>query len=415
MDFAIFFVGLFCLLFRKYSYAIAIIIFLASTYFQLPLDPKYQNFLFAHNTSDLGILLYICFFATIALKYGVTFSHPIIKYVHYFYVFLACSALYDIFSGVAILDVITYLKNWIFLSVVYISPYINDLYKTKGFRIIYNLCLLCCLLILIQRFSGIEFFSMRVLEGRGIKPPSYSIYCAALCLINVWNDNKLRRCIHLIIFILPVILNLKMTYAVSIFAIYIVYLMSSSLISKMKRVVIGGVFLLSAMVVLVVNDSFQERFFSTASEINTISNDEVSGNFSYRLLHSYERCIYILKEPITFIRGIGFISEENFNKSIFELGVWNSKKDDVAQLDTGDIAWSIFFVRLGFIGLFFYLLMYFKLMNSFKPYMNVSKWASYFFSVMLIFICFTSFGNTIITTGDFFILPFLFSRMQKVG
>lgn len=415
MDLAIFFIGLLCLLFNKNAYVIAITIFLASTYFQLPIDSKYQNFLFAHSISDLGLLLYILFFIKTIFRYGMSFSHPIVKYVHYFYAFLACSSVYDFFSGGNIIDIFAYLRNWIFLSVIYIFPYVQDLCKIKAVRILYNLCLLCCVLLLVQRFFSIEFFSMKIVEDRGAKPPSYSIYCAALCLINVWNYNKMKQMCHLIIFILPVILNLKMTYAVSIFAVYIVFLMSNSLITKTKKVIMASIFLISTIIVFAVNDSFQERFISTTSEIGTVSDNEVSGNFSYRLLHSYERCMYIMEEPMTFIRGIGFVSEENFNKSIFELGLWDTKKDRVTQLNTGDIAWSIFFVRLGFVGLFFYLLMYFKLMFSLKKSIYATKWASYFFSLMLVFILFTSFGNTLVASGDFFILPILFLNMQMKG
>ena len=63
------------------------------------------------------------------------------------------------------------------------------------------------------------------------------------------------------------------------------------------------------------------------------------------------------------IFGLGFISENNF-KGNFKIGLLN-EKNHVIQLDTGDISWALFFVRLGILGTIIYVSIYIMLMIYF--------------------------------------------------
>ncbi len=413
MDILLFIIGLFLLILPKYDWVLAIIVLLSSNFLQLPLGERYLNFLFPHNISDFGLLLYIFFFIRIAYAYGINLRSSLAKIINIFFLFLIISGIYDVISGVGLGDVVRYLRNWIYLSIIYIAPHINIKDIDKSLRIIYNITICFCLIILLQRFTALNILDVRFDQGRGTKPPSYSIIAAALCLINVWNFSLSKRIMHLIIFLAPMILNLKMTYVISVFGIYIIYVLFISKWSFARKI---GIFIFSVVLVSIIfvsSNAFSTRFINMTQELNTIENAEVSGNFSYRLLHAHERLNYILNDPIRILRGIGFVSESNFQQSVFNLGQYSSVTDDVAQLDTGDIAWSLLFIRLGIAGTFLYICFYFKLIFEYKRYLYSNKYSVLFISLLLVFILFTSLGNALIAQSDFFIYPLLFTQYKN--
>src|SRR5690606_1093080 len=103
-------------------------------------------------------------------------------------------------------------------------------------------------------------------------------------------------------------------------------------------------------VLFLTNDKLRERVLESSSAIESVKNETNSDNFSYRLLHSLERLNYIMKDPVRTVRGIGYIHEDNFKVKIFEIGLINKETQEIIQLDTGDIAWSLFLVRFGLLG-----------------------------------------------------------------
>lgn len=414
MDIFLFIVGILFLFFRRYEYVIAIIILLLTTYLQLQISEA-SNFLFPHNVSDIGLLLYLFFFLTIAFRYGITAKHPLVKYVNIFYLFLLLSGLYDILSGVTVGDVIRYLRNWFCLTIIYIVPFIKPEWTVKSLKIIYNITLLLCLIILLQTFTSLEIIHLIELDGRGMKAPSYSIYCASLCLINVLNYPLRKRIIDFIIFILPMVLNLKMTYVLSVFFIYFIYILFTSGWSVSRKVIILLFFLIVSSGVILSNDKFYDRFISMTQQSKVLNGSTESGTFSFRLLLAGERLQYICNSPETMIRGIGFVSENNFHEDIFSIGLWDEARGRYFQLDTGDIAWAVFFIRLGLGGILIYLIFYFNVIKYFVKYHNYryNKYSAFIISLMIVFLFFTSFGNALITMDDFFIYPLLFTNFYR--
>lgn len=412
MDLLLLFIGIVCLLRERYSAVIAIIVVLASSYLQLNVDPKYNNFLFAHQVVDTGLFLYVLFLCKIAIRYGVTTRHPLVWSIHLFFAFLIISGIYDIaVCGTSMGDVVRYCRYWLFLTVIYIVPYIKREWTLGSLKIIYYVTAACCLLLLFQRFTGITLIDIRSINiERGVKPPSFSIWCAAMCMINVWHYSSWKRVIHLVIFLSPILLSLKMTYAVSVVAIYAIYILVSSNWSAIQRFAVGVCLVGAIAMFFTVADSFQERFVSLTENADTISQGESSDNFTYRILHALERYDYIVREPETIVRGLGFVSETNFKREVFSIGLLSEQTNGVIQLDTGDIAWSLLFVRLGLVGLAFYLLMYFRIIGQFGKHMRNNRFNGFFFSMLLVFLLFSSLGNAIIAAGDFFIYPLLFTN-----
>lgn len=411
MDLLLLFIGIVCLLRNRYSTVIAIIVILASSYLQLNIDPKYHNVLFHHTVIDTGLFLYILFFCKIAMRYGATTCHPLVRCIHLFFAFLIINGLYDICIGTTVGDVVRYWRYWAFLTVIYIVPYIKREWTLDSLKIIYYVTAALCLLLLFQRFTGLTLVEIRSIGiERGVKPPSFSIWCAAMCLINVWRYGELKRLIHLLIFLSPILLNLKMTYTISVLLIYVVYFMVSSHWSLTRKIVASIGLVIAVGLFFLFATSFQERFVSMTEDADNIGQGEVTGNFSYRILHATERYDYIMQKTATAIRGLGYVSETNFTKAVFSIGLREEETNDIVQLDTGDIAWSLFFVRLGLLGVSIYLLMYFRIISQYSKYMRNNRFNGFFCSMLLVFMFFTSLGNAIIAYSDFFIYPLLFTN-----
>lgn len=413
MDLILLFLGICFLILRRDAAVLAVIVFLASTYFQIALLSK-ETFLFPHNVSDSGLFLYICFFCKIWRNHKLKIDGGLQKCVIALLAFIVINGIYDIALGTSVADVVKYVRSYSYLTLVFIYPYIRKETSLNSLKIAYYMAMFICILQLFQRFTGLELIELRVDEGRGTKPISYSIFCSAIVLINLWNHNVIKRCLHLAIFLLPILLSLKMTYAISVILIYVIYLFSSPIMTFRTKCVVAGAVFFVAMAFLSISKDFTERLIGMTQETSSISQGESEGNFSFRILHAAERLNYILGNANTTIRGMGYVSEQNYNKNTFTIGTWNREENRIDQLITGDIAWSVFFVRLGLGGLFIYLFFYVTLICTYyrrihlKQTIKDRKLAIYTYSMLVTFLVFTSLGNSLIAGSDFFIYPFLF-------
>ncbi|MBR2475730.1 MAG: hypothetical protein IKB57_04220, partial [Bacteroidaceae bacterium] len=75
--------------------------------------------------------------------------------------------------------------------------------------------------------------------------------------------------------------------------------------------------------------------------------------FTFRVLHFLERLYYASENWLTLLFGFGFMSEgSDYTMSNFDfiVGLENEDTGFVNQVDTSDIAWSLFVIRFGIIG-----------------------------------------------------------------
>ena len=80
------------------------------------------------------------------------------------------------------------------------------------------------------------------------------------------------------------------------------------------------------------------------------------------------------------------ISKERITPTDFIVCIENDETGFVDQVDTADIAWSLFVIRLGIIGTLLYLIYYFTLMKFFNKRYNIAIAKSTFSAMCLIFI-----------------------------
>lgn len=95
-------------------------------------------------------------------------------------------------------------------------------------------------------------------------------------------------------------------------------------------------------------------------EIESFEMDSES-TFTFRIAHFMERYLYVQADKWNEFFGIGLMSEESpytNNNLNFVIGLVDDKTGGVVQLESGDIAWSNFIVRYGYVGTLAYLSFY---------------------------------------------------------
>ena len=121
MNILLFLVGLYCLIQKQDAYVLAIIVFLASQYFQLSLD-EYTPLLSDVHTDDLGILLYLCFFIKTVRGRSLVWKSKIAKCTTFLLIYIVANGVLDVFLGTSVIDVVKELRHYIFFFFcIYIS------------------------------------------------------------------------------------------------------------------------------------------------------------------------------------------------------------------------------------------------------------------------------------------------------
>lgn len=413
MDLVLLFIGILLVIRKKWSSTLTVIAVLGSTYLQIPIaDPLFVNFLFPHEVKDAAIILeFILIYAFIKDR-GYTYKSIPLKQINIFFVFLLFSGLYDISCDVSFGDVVRQWRHWFLLLIVFIAPLFSQEEIEKSYKQLFYISAISSVYLLITRFTDINLIELNIYETeRGIKPSSFSMMFAFLCIVNPWDFKLPKRIFYICLFTVPIILNIKMTYIVTIVLMIGVYVLIVSNLSIIKKLFFVSCLSIFATTMLVMNDKMTERVREMTTNIHSLDENNMhADNFSFRILHARERLIYITQDPIRILRGIGFIAEKNITHDMFYIGLYDKELKKIRQIDTGDIAWSLFLCRLGIGGLCVFLLLYFKLLSVFWKNRKDDTISAYMVSVMIVFLFFTSFGNTLIAMDDFYLYPILFAN-----
>ncbi|MCS2894186.1 hypothetical protein [Parabacteroides faecis] len=107
----------------------------------------------------------------------------------------------------------------------------------------------------------------------------------------------------------------------------------------------------------------QEGDFASMEDSDEIESFEMDSEstFTFRIAHFMERYLYARSNKLNEFFGLGLMSEESpytNNNLNFVIGLVDDKTGGVVQLESGDIAWSNFVVRYGYVGTLAYLIFY---------------------------------------------------------
>lgn len=204
----------------------------------------------------------------------------------------------------------------------------------------------------LSRFYNMPFYIMPVLFALFIR------------------KSYLRLKFHYLLFFInafAIIVSQHRNMLISIFCCYLLYLL---LLNKLqiKRIVLisligGGVF-------YGVDSYFNNKFSSGLVELTQLTTDVTpliiyssnSADIStseFRRLHFIERYNYVKEDLVTFLFGIGFLTEDAalVKKLNFNIGLTTDTKE-VLQVESSDIAWSLLILRFGTVGILAFLYFY---------------------------------------------------------
>jgi len=336
-----------------------------------------------------------------------------LKFVNYLLVFIFIAIFVDLtYNGTSVDDIFRSSRLWLFFLFVYLLPSFSKDEILVTIKWIIYITIIELFLFLLEPLFGMAFFSdagtIKALtidpNGRYALIPPYLIF--VFSWIYAGNIIKYKNIILGLLFIAFVLtLTRSLILAILMVVIFSIFLVKG--VSSLKRISIV-VFLFLFAFSISFYEPLAKRFDEGASEFHS-SRIEEKGNMTYRLLLAGERLDFILKDVETTIFGIGYITEKHYHGH-FKIGLKNDE-GEVIQLDTGDIAWALLFIRLGLVGTFIFIALYIKLLNYFFKNRE-NRYALAGFYYLFIFLLLSTAG-TIITMGTFIVIPALLYKLTS--
>lgn len=131
----------------------------------------------------------------------------------------------------------------------------------------------------------------------------------------------------------------------------------------------------------------------------------------FRFAHFYERFVTTTETPIGSIFGLGFMAEGSaytYNNFNFIIGLSDKITDEIIQVDTSDIAWSLLILRYGVLGTFLFLSFYIYLIIFYGK--NYNDTLAISMMLYLIFILGLSITSDQLYYVNYLILPLIFYK-----
>lgn len=370
---------------------------------------------FLHNNSDTGVLVYVLLLLYLA---GRSRSEAVDenlvwlrKGVVAFYLFLFLSYVIDLsVNYVAFSSIVKSFRNWSCLLLVFFIPKLRVIEIQRFFRYVFLFTMILTALFIVEFIFDISITGVRRTEegSRASGPWPFSLFVWGALFSGVYKISSAKRifCIVLILFHL-IICGSRSNFMAFALVALIVFFLSGAFSMKKLLAAVLAVSLIG--IIFSTENVLSRRFAESKEDVASVraGSGYVEGNFSFRILLLDERMQYINQKAQYAIFGIGNVQERDFKKNVFKIGLLNDD-NDVTQLDTGDIAWALLFLRLGYVGTFVYLLFIYGRMMAigFRNKENPLALA------LLTFLCahlfFLSFTGYLISTS-YFLLPLLCS------
>jgi hypothetical protein len=316
-----------------------------------------------------------------------------------FFFYLAVLFFYSVdYRGVELSITLRVARNFMFFIILFVFiPLELDDYK-KIFRVIVYATAFASILYSIQPFIGTSVLNFLVTEdGKFITESgilryyNYPVYLFPVIFFFFYKENflnlKYPKVLAFIVFMAILITQFRNMIAGMIGA-YLLFLYLN------KRLTIGTIVIscVAAIGVFFIADSALDgrfskgiadlskgKFSTSRSAVNSIDQDELRmmSTSEFRWYYTVERIYYLLEDKTRFYLGIGMANEDSqiTNKLSFVVGP--PKGEDytnlhVNQIDTGDIAWTLLMLQLGFIGTLLFVFVYLDILKKFFAFKSDS-------------------------------------------
>jgi hypothetical protein len=206
-------------------------------------------------------------------------------------------------------------------------------------------------------------------------------------------------------------------------SLFVGYVLSISRLNRIK-IMIGVAVLMAGIVIFTGYKFIYSRTYNDVKNVlsgNFIDLDtEMDINamqestFTFRMAHLIERMTYLHEHPLSMIIGAGLVVEDfkridsMFN---FDIGLSEELTGRTVQIDTGDISYSILFMRFGYFGTALYLLPLIAMMIFFYK-RKEDRYALFSFSFLVLTFGISFFSSNL-TNPINYLLPMVCYHIVK--
>lgn len=348
-----------------------------------------------------------------------------------FFVFiLICIAINRIVLGVAWSDIIRTSRYFFFVLGYFVFCRLQRDELLRVMHILFYITTFLCVLYILQGVTGISLLT-------GDKPKSansgeisrfYNIpllyyYYYFYALFSNPIKSKLKFVI-IAIYILVIIVSLHrgFLFAFAVLSFLGIYISQGGFKGVVRYILVGCIIILPFVDIMI--SRFEKK---TMQDIDNVvqgafveygadSNNFIDGTFMFRMALFYERYMYVSESTLMSLTGVGYMTEDSriaHNQFNFVIGLKDDVTDEIIQLDTSDIAWVNFMLRLGIIGTFLFLGIYAVLCVYFFKRRHDEKMLVPLLFVLLLLI--VSFVSSLLFCTYLILLPMIdyISQQQK--
>ncbi|GAB3895557.1 hypothetical protein [Spirosoma agri] len=162
------------------------------------------------------------------------------------------------------------------------------------------------------------------------------------------------------ILVLTVVAPMHRSYIITLFFVIVLYVLVTQ--RNKRTMYLSAISVVAYLVSLIdvvsyrINEAFTDLGRTLSGSMVLGQMDYSDNTLTFRIAHLLERFQYIMSLPLGWLFGIGLLGEDTkqANKLPFEVGIFQERYDRVAQIETGDIPWSMLLLQVGLVGAIFY-------------------------------------------------------------
>ncbi len=372
--------GLWTLRYR--SAALTMFFFFLTNGFQLVPVSWFDTGVGIQKGSDFALLLLLFFFVSKWTEHiKLLRSDPIARSLAVFVAFIIVGVLFSRFYyGYDISAIFRAARRFLFVLGYFVYRELSYEEIQKTLRILLFITFVQCVIFLMQLVFGVTLLNRQSdeiteLSERGAigewkrlyNIPEYTVLFLFYALFN--DSLKSRyRIICSVVLGAALVSTLHRSWLSSfiITLCFLVVFRSSSIWKKLSM----SFAVLAFALVPAIFPALGERMDSGLADFSNAMNggydthsNKFDDSFSFRIAHTMERFDHVANDPKKWLFGLGFLTEDSGQSQYLNFSVGWRDKYGTKQIDTGDIAWSIMFLWLGFAGTILYLFAYFRIMR----------------------------------------------------
>ena len=402
--------------FSKHKYITLIVIAVLSTgYFRL-VEPGFFIGPISLQHGDLALLL-IFSIVPFRKKLNDKQLKGIKKALILFFIFLSISIFYDFFlRGTTPMQIFRTIRKTGYLAFFFLIYSFGRRDYEKFIRFIVTVTVIHTILYVSQYIFSYSLTGNFIInELGGARYGNYPTYIIPILVISLFTlSSSLVNKVLIVLLFIAILLAQSRGAIVSALSIFILYMFLKGKIKLHTLIIVSLLLFVGYNVTLNYFPIIEERFshlFSGISIVGKMNYNNLQafyqeGSFIFRWGVTYERFMYVIKEPVRIILGVGFVPDMDIISPIFVLGTHSpTLPTGFEQYNSVDILFPNIITRYGLVGSSIFLYFIYQL---FKFSFNKKNliWGKVLFTY-LFSLLFISLINETFYNGQYFFFIFI--------